>query len=96
MDLLNGLRALNWMRLRSWLDMGSRSEKVPGTGRRPRPSAELLDRLREGKSELRRSREQLSVPEKIRQILELQRLHFPLLSKQRTLEPWERPWELEP
>ncbi len=74
--------------------MGSRSDS--DVGGRSRPSAELVDKLRQGKDELRRAREQLPLPEKIRQVIELQRLQYPLLARQRTLRSWERPWEIEP
>jgi hypothetical protein len=53
-------------------------------------------KLRQGKDELRRDREELPLPEKIRQVIELQRLQYPLLARQRTLRSWERPWEIEP
>jgi hypothetical protein len=75
--------------------MGSRSEGGVRT-LRPRPSPELIARLRQGKAELRREREALPLPEKVRQVIELQRLQYPLLVRQRPLEPWERPWEIEP
>lgn len=75
--------------------MASRSDTAKPDAR-PRPSAELLARLRAGKDALRTEREQLPLKEKVRLVLELQRLQYPLLSRQRTLEPWERPWEIEP
>ena len=62
---------------------------------RPRPSATLVARLRQGKDDLRRDRERLSLCEKVRQVLELQRLEYPLLARQRPLQPWERPWDTE-
>jgi len=65
-------------------------------GSRSRPSAELLARLRAGKAALRAERIALPLPEKVRQLLELQRLQFPLLKKRRALRPWERPWDIEP
>jgi hypothetical protein len=74
--------------------MGFRSDS--GVGSRPRPSAELVAKLRQGKDKLRRDREELPLPEKIRQVIELQRLQYPLLARQRTLKSWERPWEVEP
>ncbi|HXB53986.1 MAG TPA: hypothetical protein VN461_04325 [Vicinamibacteria bacterium] len=55
-----------------------------------------MAKLRQGKDELRRDREVLPLPEKIRQVIELQRLQYPLLTRQRTLASWERPWEIEP
>ena len=63
---------------------------------RPRPSPELIARLRQGKADLRRAREAMSLREKIRQVIELQRLQYPLLKRQRLLESWERPWDVEP
>lgn len=77
-------------------DMASRSDATTVTRVRPRPSAELIARQRRGKDELRREREALSLREKIRQVIELQRLQYPLLKRQRPLQPWERPWEVEP
>jgi hypothetical protein len=38
----------------------------------------------------------MPLPEKVRQVIELQRLVYPLLARRRALEPWERPWEIEP
>jgi hypothetical protein len=77
-------------------DMASRSDGTITTLVRPRPSAELIASLRRGKDELRREREGLPLREKIRQVIELQRLQYPLLKRQRPLLPWERPWEVEP
>ena len=76
--------------------MVSRSEGAASVGLRPRPSAELLAKLRQGKAELRLEREGSSLREKVRQVMELQRIQYPLLARQRPLEPWERPWDIEP
>jgi len=76
--------------------MGSRSEDASSIDPRARPSADLMARLRRGKVELRRERERMPLPEKVRQVIELQRFVHPLLARQRALEPWERPWEIEP
>jgi hypothetical protein len=77
--------------------MGSRSEEAaPAVGIRQRPTAELIDRLRQGKAALRREREAWPLREKVRQVIALQRFQYPLLTRQRPLEPWERPWEIEP
>ena len=75
--------------------MGSRSE---GGIRvlRPRPSPELIAKLRQGKDALRREREALPLREKVRQVIELQRLQYPLLLRQRAVAPWEHPWDVEP
>jgi hypothetical protein len=64
--------------------------------RRPRVSPELLDALREGKAVLRRQREKANPREKIRIVLELQRLCLPLIERRRRLAEWERPWEIIP
>jgi hypothetical protein len=61
-----------------------------------RPSAELLEKLREGKAQLRARRCALSLPDKVRAVIELQRACLPLLARQRPLRPWERIWDLEP
>jgi hypothetical protein len=76
--------------------LGSHSENAPPVRLRARPSASLTARLRRGKAELRREREHTPLPEKVRQVIELQRFVYPLLARRRALEPWERPWEIEP
>ena len=38
----------------------------------------------------------MPLPDKVRQVLELQKVVYPLLVRRRNLEPWERPWEIEP
>lgn len=38
----------------------------------------------------------LSLPEKFRILIELQRQDLPLLARRRSLRPWERPWEIAP
>ena len=38
----------------------------------------------------------MSLPDKVRQVIELQKAVYPLLARRRALEPWERPWEIEP
>ena len=82
--------------MRSSKSMDSRSENAPPVPKRARPSASLTATLRRGKAELRREREHMPLPEKVRQVIELQRLVYPLLARRRALEPWERPWEIEP
>jgi hypothetical protein len=64
--------------------------------RRPRASPELLESLREGKAAMRRRRESADLREKVRIVLELQRLCLPLLARHRSLSVWERPWEITP
>jgi len=72
--------------------MGSRSE----IQRAPAPPAELLERLYQGKAALHRRHRALPLPEKVRLVMELQRIVLPLIARQRRLRSWERPWELEP
>jgi len=64
--------------------------------KRPRASPELLEALRAGKAALRRQRERLALREKVRILLELQRLCMPLIARHRPLAEWERPWEITP
>jgi len=63
-----------------------------GTGR---PDAKLLASLREAKADRHRRQAQLPLPEKVRLVVELQRLCLPLLERRRPLAPWERPWQIE-
>lgn len=58
-----------------------------------RPTPELLAALRQGKALLHRERRTLSLPEKVRAVVELQRTCLPLLARQRALRPWEKVWE---
>lgn len=65
-------------------------------GSRPRPTSELMARLRAGKDRLRASRRSQLLPLKVRGVLELQRFHVPLLARHRLLRSWERPWDIAP
>ena len=60
------------------------------------PSADLLDRLWKGKAALHRRHANLPLPEKVRLVIELQRIVLPLIARQRALRSWERPWDIEP
>lgn len=63
---------------------------------RSRPTLELLERLRAGKRELHAAQRDLSLPEKIRQLLELQKITYEIRrARGDVLEWWERPWEIE-
>jgi hypothetical protein len=65
--------------------------------RRARPVSQgLLDALRAGKANLRRQRESADLREKVRMVLELQRICLPLIARQRRLAEWERPWGVTP
>lgn len=79
-----------WMR--SSNDMASRSD-LPVAAR---PSDALLQQLRDGKAALHRHHANLPLPEKVRIVMELQRIVLPLIARQRPLRSWERPWEIEP
>jgi hypothetical protein len=60
------------------------------------PSERLLHELWKGKAALHRRHASLALPEKVRLVMELQRIVLPLLARQRPLYSWERPWEIEP
>jgi hypothetical protein len=62
----------------------------------PRPTPELLARLRAGKARLRAEHASLDLPAKVSQVLALQQIYLPLLERQRPLRSWERPWNVEP
>jgi hypothetical protein len=49
-------------------------------------------------SKARWHQQQVALPlkEKVRILLQLQRLDLPLLARQRPLRAWERPWAIEP
>lgn len=72
--------------------MASASDPGPAA----QPASELLDRLRAGKAALHHRHASLPLPEKVRLVMELQRMTLPLIARQRPLRSWERPWEIEP
>ena len=53
-----------------------------------RPSEELLQRLWRGKAQMHALHANLSLPEKVRLVVELQRMVLPLIARQRPLHPW--------
>lgn len=57
---------------------------------------EDVARIFSAKREWRRRQAQLPLREKVRILLELQRQDYPLLKRHRTLNSWEKPWEIEP
>lgn len=62
-----------------------------------RPSEELLARLQAGKRALHAAQQALPLPEKIGQLLELQKIAYEILrSRGVAMQPWERPWDTEP
>lgn len=54
-----------------------------------------IRKLREGKRELRASRVAMSLPEKVREVVRLQRAVLPIIRRRRKLKAWERVWPLE-
>ena len=56
----------------------------------------LVEQLRRGKAALHQRHANLPLPEKVRLVMELQRIVLPLIARQRPLRSWERPWEIEP
>ncbi|MEE8586455.1 MAG: hypothetical protein V3T83_16545 [Acidobacteriota bacterium] len=55
-----------------------------------------MEKIFLAKAEWHRRQARLPVKEKVRILLELQKQDYPLLKRQRRLEWWERPWEIEP
>ena len=49
-----------------------------------------------GKAALHQQLSGLPLPEKVRLVMELQRIVLPMIARQRPLRAWERPWEIEP
>jgi hypothetical protein len=58
-----------------------------------RPSAELLERLREDKRRLHSAARALSLPEKVRRVIELQHIVLPQIALRRPLRNYEFVWD---
>ena len=58
-------------------------------------TADLLQRLRDGKRVLRRARVPMSLEEKVRQVVELQKIFVNVVGRRRALKPVERVWKLD-
>lgn len=54
----------------------------------------VLRGLREGKRQLRQERVSMSYPDKVRQVIELQRATLPMIRRRRKLEEWEGVWPI--
>jgi hypothetical protein len=64
---------------------------------RPRPTQELLDALREGKREIHARQRDLSLKEKVAQVLALQKIDYEIRKRRGDdLKPWQKPWDIEP
>lgn len=55
---------------------------------------ETTERLREGKRKLREDRRNMSLPEKLRQLVELQKIEIEMIRRRRPLTARERVWNL--
>jgi hypothetical protein len=60
-----------------------------------RVSNDTTDRLREGKRALRASRRGLPLPEKVRQVVELQKVAVEIAKGRKTITGRERVWKLD-
>jgi hypothetical protein len=63
------------------------------TPTRSRPSAELLERLREDKRRLHAAARALTPSEKVRRVIELQRIVLPQIARRRPLLRHEFVWD---
>ena len=55
----------------------------------------LLSKLLAGKRELREARRTMSLPEKVRQVVELQKLHVTTVKRRRPLDELETVWQID-
>ena len=60
------------------------------------PTDQLLEQLWNGKAALHCRHASLPLSEKVRLVIELQRIVLPLIARQRPLRPWEKVWEIDP
>jgi hypothetical protein len=58
------------------------------------PNETVIRRLREGKEHLREQRRAMTLPEKVRQVVELQKAVLPMIRQRRELHDWEDVWPL--
>jgi len=64
---------------------------------RARPTPEILASLRASKQELHAAQRELPLREKIRQLLALQKIDYEIrTARGDVLEPWQKPWDIEP
>ena len=57
-------------------------------------SDNLIQDLREGKAALRRDRRSAPLEEKLRELVQAQRIYVEIVASRRALNPWERPWDI--
>jgi hypothetical protein len=58
--------------------------------------SEVRERIALSKQAWHQRQARLSLPDKVRILLELQRQDYPLLQRRRPMRTWERPWNIEP
>lgn len=58
------------------------------------PIPDAIQRLRAGKRELHRKRVAMSIEDKVRQVVELQKVHVSVVGRRRPLKSLERVWQL--
>lgn len=62
-----------------------------------RPSDELVRRLYDAKYPLQKATVEMSLPEKFKRMLELQKITYEIrIAQGDQLQSWEKPWEVEP
>ena len=61
----------------------------------PRATNDTIEKLRRGKRELHSKRVTMSLEDKVRQVVELQKVHVSVIGRRRTLKPLERVWQLK-
>ena len=76
--------------------MDSASKRSGAHAARAVPSPEMVEKLRAGKAAMRERRRALPLPEKVRQMLDMQRIYWTIVSRRRPMRSWERPWDIEP
>lgn len=57
---------------------------------------DVIEKLREGKRALHRERVAMSLEEKVRQVVELQKIHVAIVGRRHELGPLEKVWQLLP
>ncbi len=60
-----------------------------------RPTSELTETQARAKMEWRRTMATLPLREKVAIVVEMQRRLVPIIAQRRTLQWWERPWEID-
>jgi hypothetical protein len=61
-----------------------------------KPSPAVSADLAESKNKWHRAQAHLPIQEKFRILLKLQAEDLPLIRQRRAMQPWERPWAIEP